>query len=195
MKQSILVCGAAWCVGLGLFGCGSPESRDTLASETDETLSQQGLGLGPCLPPLDLDGQCVQLNRLNGAPYLHAPAVANTGVFTSTSQLDLRTWCFSAVQDPTAPTGVFLPGYTVQHQTFAGQFLDAYESNLRDYRVVLRDAQGNASQRWVPEMSCESFHLSQESSGRYLDAYTGSNAFRAVTRDFQDDNTQSWTIE
>jgi hypothetical protein len=195
MKQPMRILGGAWCFALASFGCGGPESTSAAESESDEPLSQQGSALDPCLPPLDLDGQCVHLNRLSGAPYLHAPAVANTNVATSTAVLDLRTWCFSAVPDPIAPTGVFLPGYTVQHQTFSGQFLDAYESSGNDYRVVLRNEQGDATQRWVPEMSCESFHLFQESSGRYLDAYTGSQMFRAVTRSFQTDGTQSWTVE
>lgn len=113
-----------------------------------------------------------------------------------------QTWCFTLDNDD----GV--DKYTIQHRSYSGQYLGAYESCC-DHDVVLRDAQNNASQYWyVEEPSFTAVdvntngstpnpvvvRLKQSSTWRYLDAYTSSNDYQAVTRAYQSNATQDWYV-
>lgn len=76
-------------------------------------------------------------------------------------------------------------------------FLDAHESADRDYNVVLRDYQGNDSQRWLlTSMGGNVYTLMQLNTGRYLDAHEIPELdYRVVTRPRQTfDTTQLWRI-
>jgi hypothetical protein len=119
---------------------------------------------------------------------------------------DTQVWCFTLDADDG------IDSYRIQHRTYSGQYLDAYESCC-DYDVVLRDFQDNLSQRWyvlaspnIPASTTTTgttgstgnnvyVRLQQASSNRYLDAYTtSSDNYQAVTRSYQSNSTQDWLL-
>lgn len=143
----------------------------------------------------EFDGQCLRIQRDSDQRYLDAYTGGNGQVVTRNYQAnDTQKWCFTVAgyaEDISAPTGApLVPYYTIQHRTFNGQFLDAYGTSTYDYRVVLRDAQNNASQEWFVEWKL----LRQRSSGRLLDAYGSQHDHQAVTRSYQSDGSQNWTV-
>jgi hypothetical protein len=76
-------------------------------------------------------------------------------------------------------------------------FLDAHETAARDYNVVLRQYQGNFSQRWLlTDLGGGFVTLMQMNTGRYLDAHEIPELdFRVVTRPQQTfDSTQLWRV-
>jgi hypothetical protein len=95
------------------------------------------------------------------------------------------------------------PGQQIRHAS-SGKYLDAYQHATGgflnvDFNVVMRNSQGNNSQRWVlvpVAGAADTFHVIQRSTGRFLDAYqtNGVRDYKLVTRLAQDNNTQKWGL-
>jgi hypothetical protein len=97
--------------------------------------------------------------------------------------------------DPSDGTNVLIvDGYCYRLRTNTGWYLDAYTSEDGD--VVTREYQANDTQTWcfsaipgVPNV----FRIQHQTfSGQSLDAFTSSNGYKAVLRNFQVDSTQHW---
>jgi hypothetical protein len=141
-------------------------------------------GEGTGFDPNPLDGAC---RRIEAGRYLDAYTGGDGDVVTRPFQDDTtQRWCFTRVG-----TNI----YTIQHRTFAGQFLDAFQTS-NGHKAVLRDAQSNDSQRWetydyagvaayVP--------ITQVSTGRRL-TYLNSSAddYRAVTASSSNTGWMFW---
>lgn len=88
--------------------------------------------------------------------------------------------------------------YTVQ-QLSNGRYVQAYESQDRDWAVVTRERQSGNSQTWYfRPVGNKTYTIQQKSSARYLDVdETANNTdldFAAVTRGLQNDDTQHWIL-
>lgn len=92
----------------------------------------------------------------------------------------------------------FAPQVHIQQQ-IGMRFLDAYESG-NDYKAVTRPQQGGAqasTQAWVlKKVGYEEYTIQQNSSMRYLDAYTWDfwGNYYVVTRTRQGDDSQVWKL-
>jgi len=98
------------------------------------------------------------------------------------------------------------PHVKLVQQISSSRFLDAFESASNVYGAVTRPLQEEnafASQLWdMREAGEKAYHLKQLSTGstsevnaRYLDAYeSDAGGFRAVTRPFQNDDSQKWRM-
>lgn len=97
---------------------------------------------------------------------------------------------------PTPPTTVLENGtYTLQ-QASNGKYLDAHENTAKDFRVVTRGAQNNATQLWVIKNKPNgNYTVQQLSNMRYMDAHEGSHDNSIVTRPAQGNTTQLWKIK
>ncbi|MGV8839037.1 MAG: RICIN domain-containing protein [Bauldia sp.] len=76
-------------------------------------------------------------------------------------------------------------------------FLDAHEISDRDFNVVIRQYQNNATQRWLVTPAGNGLYtIQQVSSGRFLDAHQIPELdYRVVTRPAQTDGTQLWRVQ
>lgn len=76
------------------------------------------------------------------------------------------------------------------------RFLDAHEIADRDFNVVIRQYQNNATQRWLVTPAGNGLYtIQQVSSGRFLDAHQIPELdYRVVTRPAQTDGTQLWRV-
>jgi protease II len=85
--------------------------------------------------------------------------------------------------------------YTIQ-QASNGRYVDAYESDGQDFRLVTREAQDNDSQRWVLLPSAAgSFTIQQLVNARFVDAHEDSaHDFSVVTRPAQNNDSQRWIL-
>lgn len=112
--------------------------------------------------------------------YLDAYTGGDGDVVTRDLQNDgTQTWCFKLV-----PGYGTLPVFTIQHRSFGGQFLDAYETQS-DHKAVLRNAQTDETQYWQLYYHAEtqSLQVVQYSTRRALHALVNSaEDYRAVTR-------------
>ncbi len=86
-------------------------------------------------------------------------------------------------------------------QQSSGRYLDAYQSDGRDYRVVTRPGQGDDTQVWIITADqrradgSSVYTIKQKSSSRFLDAYrSDAQDFAVVTRPQQGDDTQRWFV-
>ncbi len=83
-------------------------------------------------------------------------------------------------------------------QSSTGRFLDAYQSQGRDYAVTTRPIQPNQTQIWVlteVDPSKRHYRIQQYVNGRYLDAYrTEGRDFGVTTRPYQTNDTQVWEL-
>jgi hypothetical protein len=81
-------------------------------------------------------------------------------------------------------------------QLHTGRFLDAHVTADRDFRVVTRPRQDNASQRWqLTHLGGSVYTIEQQSTGRRLDAHdTHDRDFAVVTRPRQNNTTQQWLV-
>lgn len=78
-------------------------------------------------------------------------------------------------------------------QKSSGRYLDAYQSNDRDYKLVTRLAQNNDTQKWVlTALPNGHYTFVQLSSGRFMDAHQ-SGDFQVVTRPSQNNDSQRWS--
>jgi len=184
-------------MALGLMGCGAPEEgwddADGPTAQVEQALSA-----------LPLPDGCYRLRHVRNGRMLDAYTSGNGRVMTRDWQNNTtQVWCFTLDNDDG------IDRYRVQHRSYSGQYLDAYEGCC-DYDAVLRDRQNNATQKWyvlespnepagastsggVP-LGFSYIRLRQSSSYRYLDAYTLGHDYQAVTRDYQSNNTQDWAI-
>ena len=84
--------------------------------------------------------------------------------------------------------------YTIQQKS-NNRFLDAHESSGKDFSIVTRTAQGNATQRWSLNPVGAVYTIQQKSNGRFMDAHESSTKdFSVVTRTAQNNNTQRWVF-
>ena len=76
------------------------------------------------------------------------------------------------------------------------RFLDAFETQQKDFDVITRLHHDDNLQRWVlTDMGGGRCTLMQASGSRYLDAHEIDGLdFRVVTRRRQDNNTQLWRL-
>lgn len=185
----------ALCLSALFLGCRADARGDEPVAE--ETLAEQrwcSNVSGPCL-----SGLCCRIrSEWVGHQYLDAYTTPGGDVVMREWQDDgTQLWCLTG--------GVLSEGsqfYTIQHQSFDGQYLDAYE-NGSDYKAVLRDRQTDGSQQWIVEeqgdggeASFEQIRLRQRSSGRYLDRHsTAAYDYRVVTRPSQSDESQRWELD
>ena len=181
-KKESSVLGLAIACGL-LIGC----SSDPLDGEP---ISRAGLR-----EVAGHDGECIRIMWHEAWRYLDAYTSVNGRVVTRTVQdNDTQLWCFTEVET----LGWNRVVYTIQHRTFSGQFLDAFETN-HDYRVLLLNAQNNDSQRWLVTQDPSNpwvERIQQYSTLRYLDAYPDSDHdYRAVTRPYQNNDSQRWVVD
>ena len=97
----------------------------------------------------------------------------------------------SVPQDPPPLSGA----HTIQQRS-NGRYLDAHDTPDRDFGVVTRPRQDNATQRWVfRRESGRTYTIQQEHTGRFLDAHdTADRDFRVVTRPPQSNTTQRWLV-
>jgi hypothetical protein len=85
------------------------------------------------------------------------------------------------------------PGlYTIQQKS-SGRFVDAYQSEAKDFALVTRDKQNNRTQQWIIIPVGGVFTIQQESTQRFVDAYQ-KNDFTLVTRQPQNNDTQKWVL-
>lgn len=141
---------------------------------------------------LTIIGKVYTVQQQSNNSYLGAyqTSSADYSVVTHISQTsDAEKWVVLPADDISS---------TIQ-QLSSSRFLDAYEES-KDYSVVTRPAQNNTTQQWILSFvesdRGETFKIQQKSSGRFLDAFqsydTGNNV---VTRDYQSDDTQKWTLK
>jgi hypothetical protein len=157
---------AAWLI---LTGCGEHRGSEPATSQTAYPLD-----------PLTLNGRCATIMRQTR--YLDAYTSSPSGnVVTRPQQADdTQRWCFTHMGTEGSPS--LAPYFTVQHRSFDGQFLDAYENSSNGYAAVLRDAQQNDSQNWTLLTMGSGFTLRQRSSFRHLTSSTlSSEDYRAST--------------
>ena len=84
--------------------------------------------------------------------------------------------------------------YTIQQKS-TGLFLDAYHQNHKDYSANTRAPRNPGVQHWRIIMSEEgSYTIQQKITGRFLDAYENDNDNSVVTREFENNSTQSWFL-
>jgi hypothetical protein len=85
--------------------------------------------------------------------------------------------------------------YTIQQQS-TQRYLDAHDTANKDYRVVTRPRQDNATQRWfLTRVTGNTYRIRQQSTLRYVDAHdTADRDFAIVTRPYQPNATQEWLI-
>ncbi len=84
--------------------------------------------------------------------------------------------------------------FTIQQKS-TQRYLDAFESKNKDFAVVTRRKQNNATQKWNLNLVGKVFTIQQKSSGRFLDAYSSANRdYSCVTRTAQNNDTQRWVI-
>jgi hypothetical protein len=97
----------------------------------------------------------------------------------------------SVLQNPPPLSGA----HTIQQRS-SGRYLDAHDTPDRDFGVVTRPRQDNATQRWVLRReSGRTYTIQQEHTGRFLDAHdTANRDFRVVTRPQQSNTTQRWLV-
>lgn len=75
------------------------------------------------------------------------------------------------------------------------RYVDAHEHSGKDFGVVTRPAQSNATQKWIVRPVGAIYTVRQKSNARFLDAHEHSaEDFRAVTRENQNNDTQRWVI-
>jgi hypothetical protein len=94
--------------------------------------------------------------------------------------------------------------YTIKQQK-TQLFVDAYEKKrffahrgISDYWVVTRKEEKNQSQQWIftPVPASENtYTIQQQSTQRYLDAYSGAVDDSLVTRGPEGDQSQEWKLE
>lgn len=84
--------------------------------------------------------------------------------------------------------------YTIQQKS-NNRFMDAHESSSKDFSIVTRTAQNNATQRWALTPVGTVYTIQQQSNGRFMDAHESSaNDFSVVTRSAQNNDTQRWVV-
>jgi hypothetical protein len=168
MSRGKCLVGAAWI----FVGC-STDGMSFQESVADDVAAVDAYELGTRCGTL-------MANLAGGERYLDAYTIANGDVVTRPRQLnDTQRWCFTRMDAGGAGGGAAsggfggwggfpaAPRYTVQHRSFSGQFLDAYETV--GGKSVLRDAQNNLTQQWEVEADLGgSLRLRQRSSGLYL---------------------------
>jgi hypothetical protein len=75
------------------------------------------------------------------------------------------------------------------------RFVDAHEHAGRDFAVVTRTAQSNATQQWLVRPVGGVYTIRQRSNGRFMDAHEHSGEdFGVVTRTAQNNDTQRWIV-
>ena len=86
--------------------------------------------------------------------------------------------------------------YTIRQRS-NDRFVDAYETEDKDFAVATRPAQGDDTQRWIVVPSNEgSFTIRQLSNGRFLNAYQAApKDFGAITRPRSDSSTERWLLD
>lgn len=94
-------------------------------------------------------------------------------------------------QDPPPLSGI----HTLR-QSSSGRFVDAHDTPDKDFRVVTRPRQDNATQRWIfRHVSGRTYTIQQEHTGHFLDAHdTEDRDFAVVTRPMQSNTTQRWLV-
>ncbi len=87
-----------------------------------------------------------------------------------------------------------LNGHCRRIKSVIGRYLDAYTEG--DGNVVTRPYQDNNTQEWCFERFISApvgyWIRHRTTTGQNLDAYTSSDGYQAVLRDFQNNNTQLW---
>jgi hypothetical protein len=85
--------------------------------------------------------------------------------------------------------------FTIQQKSNS-RFLDAHEIAAKDFAVVTRLAQNDATQAWVlTGLGGDAYHVRQLSNGRFLDAHEiATKDFAVVTRPAQDNDSQRWVF-
>ena len=78
-----------------------------------------------------------------------------------------------------------------------GGYVDAYVTGDRDFRMVTRGYQENATQSWrVNGVGDGMYTISQLSTGRFWDGHESADRdFQMVTRKRQENNSQRWKLE
>lgn len=81
-------------------------------------------------------------------------------------------------------------------QVSSGRYLDAWETNTYDYRVVIWSHQDNDTQLWRrTHVAGNIYTLQQVSNDRYMDAHQNdANDWNVVTRPNQNNDTQRWIM-
>jgi Astacin (Peptidase family M12A)/Ricin-type beta-trefoil lectin domain-like len=87
------------------------------------------------------------------------------------------------------------PGvYTIQQKS-NGRFVDAHETEGKDFALVTRTAQNNDTQRWILRPLGGVYTIQQKSNGRFVDAHEiEGKDFALVTRTAQNNDTQRWVL-
>lgn len=114
------------------------------------------------------------------------------GQRTSLSDNDVRT--VGHMYFPVTPSTVASGVYTIVQKS-NGRFLDAHEHSGRDFAVVTRPAQNNATQRFIVRPIGGIYTLQQASNNRFVDAHEHAGEdFRVVSRPAQNNDTQRWLV-
>jgi hypothetical protein len=169
-----------------LSGCGEERGvpADELLGRSWEAIP--GYPEGGNGDRLGVAGRCIRIRQNR---YMDAYTSGNGDVVTRAYQnSSTQHWCFSIV----SPNS-----YTIQHRSFSGQYLDAYET-LNGHKAVLRDWQNNGSQIWIPHFFAigDPVWFRQESTGRFLQATTTSATdYRVVTAPGSETSLQQWFVE
>jgi hypothetical protein len=129
-----------------------------------------------------LNGKCVRIRSGGTQRYLDAYTSGDGDVVTRSWQdSTTQRWCLKLVNTNT---------YTIQHQSFSGQYLDAYITT-NDAKAVLRDVRWNTNQHWQLQGGSGSFLVYQFSSWRLLSHLGATDDYRAVTRSSQ---AMAWQV-
>jgi hypothetical protein len=96
------------------------------------------------------------------------------------------------------PSWVITPvggAYTIQHKK-SGRFMDAHAIAEKDYAIITRPQQNNATQQWMlTPLGDNTYTIQQKSSGRFVDAHEiQEKDYALVTRPAQNNDTQRWII-
>jgi Ricin-type beta-trefoil lectin domain-like len=85
--------------------------------------------------------------------------------------------------------------YTIQ-QMSNKRYVDAYQSEGKDFAMVTRKKQDNDTQKWILTLVAgNTYTIKQKSSHRFVDAYQSEGKdYAMVTRKAQNDDTQLWIL-
>ncbi len=185
---------------LGSVGCGMEEDPDTVGTEVPGMTEDSET---PTLQAPEPRNCVFIVQRGNGRvlSYSASSEQVSTSALSLFNMTDTRFhWCMGIPGPTNLNRSRFYPRNFQNSKE-----LDAYETADHDYNVVLRPIAGSEpSHVWrvnqevsiplFPPIPSNVFRISQLNTERYLDAYDVS-PWRAVTRDFQYNDTQRWVFK
>jgi len=192
-KRHLQVAVAASLVALGIVGCGT-EGPDDVVTD-DDPLGETAQAGTP--------RKCVNIIQKHDGAAL-GYSYSSDSVFTDplgrppSAQF---AWCLTDFNKD----GLTFRLFPYDFQSTNTKELQGSETASDDYKVTVRPAAPIPQQVWeirrelslaplFPNVS-GTFRINLLTTEKYLDAYTSSTNRRAVTREFQYDNTQRWYIK